>query len=436
MASSKKPDFIDSKEKVAPVELTTGTVSGEASGKIEDGQQTCVDVPTVEKPSGPEEKASEPCEIRKDVSSADLRSKSRLRKESMRLLPGGKGFVALLVAVCLCGGALEEFRKSVLVDIASRHIADNPQGYVQTVGDLGDSYRQHHKDFMARALYDKAMKLLLSSSKPSMSSVAFAQLKLADLAFAAGDKSRADELVSSVLSELQKTNKDAPYELHFLLTQVSDQFEDERDYETAIKLNEMALDIWGTNAPLTRSYVKAKLGLENNRLRRFDRAENWLKESISYSLNRIGNSWANAWRFAQLGHAQIGLKKYPEALSNLLTAQEMFLTVSKLPPERIEHLAPVLTDLGRVYCERGDYADAEKVLLQADTIIKNDRSKGYNYLLNQFALANMYRDSGQFSKARSHYEEVGKLVRKGRFGIEPEELSREVEIFRVQSGGE
>ena len=351
MASSKKPDFIDSKEKVAPVELTTGTVSGEASGKIEDGQQTCVDVPTVEKPSGPEEKASEPCEIRKDVSSADLRSKSRLRKESMRLLPGGKGFVALLVAVCLCGGALEEFRKSVLVDIASRHIADNPQGYVQTVGDLGDSYRQHHKDFMARALYDKAMKLLLSSSKPSMSSVAFAQLKLADLAFAAGDKSRADELVSSVLSELQKTNKDAPYELHFLLTQVSDQFEDERDYETAIKLNEMALDIWGTNAPLTRSYVKAKLGLENNRLRRFDRAENWLKESISYSLNRIGNSWANAWRFAQLGHAQIGLKKYPEALSNLLTAQEMFLTVSKLPPERIEHLAPVLTDHGRVYCE-------------------------------------------------------------------------------------
>jgi len=78
---------------------------------------------------------------------------------------------------------------------------------------------------------------------------------------------------------------------------------------------------------------------------------------------------------------------------------------------------------------------AQSYLERSAVILREQKEYGFFYLQNQWALANLYRDNGQFKKARSIYIEViGRLI-SGDHGPNLRDVKRDFDILLAQTGG-
>ncbi len=487
MASSDKPDFIEIDQKEAPVNLTTGAEAGPEVGAAAGTGGQAVDLtavptaamqgssdspgsdsqrstssrtstasPLLAQPNAYFKTAYNP-KINDDVLALQKRSMSP--GNSMRKLPGGSvTFIGLLVAVCFFGNQLDELRNRTLTDLAKGFAIDN-RGFVETVADFGASLRRHRKLDEAKAVYEKSLIDLSVNNQDKGAKGAFIRLKLAEIAFAnanaqsaigyaqrstpeetekAFQKSRdykkeAEDLAQKALEMLRADNSSLLSETPFLLHSVADEFENWSDYQNAIQLNELALEIWGPGSPNRRANVNGSLGFEYLMSKQFEKAEDRLKKSLTWSM-RDGNTGYNSWRQSILGRAQVGLKKYMDAEQSLVNARKMHEAFTRKDPDADTDLARIYTDLGRVRAAQGKMAEAQQLFEKSAEILEPKKRRRWDYLRNQLELANLYRDIGQFTKAEDLYADIMGRLYQGDEGPDRKDVKRDWDLLREQRG--
>lgn len=476
MASSDKPDFIEIDQKDAPVRLTEGGIGGEDAAGDQQSSATADDTGGTARSASTQAAQSNLAHSPSENPVPDRRSKSALspRKNDdtvalmkrntptgkpMRKVPGGMfAFVGLLAVVCLFGNSIDEMRNRTLADLAKGFAIQN-NGYVETVGDLGASLSRHNNLAGAKGAYEKALVDLAANNQDNGPRGAFIRLKLAKIAFAnANEQSRishddefsredmdkartasakfkaeADGLAKKALEMLKSDHAHVPSEMPFLLFSVADDFDDWFEYGTAIKLNEQALDVWGKGSPNRRSNINAALGFEYLMQKNWQVAEDYLRQSVTWSMRDGANSY-NSWRLALLGRAQIGLKKYTEAEVNLSNALKMRETTKKNRDTKLE-IARIYTDLGRIKAAHGNNAQALEFFEKSEKLLKKYPERTWDTMRNQMEMANLYRDMGQFSKAENLYTDVISKLNDGEYGPDRKDLLKELSLLRSLQGG-
>ncbi len=471
MASSEKPDFIEIAEKETPVKLTTGGLFGDdAASQSDDGtaqRQTS-------QPMHPSSSATDRSAVAGNPSNSPISGLkphqivnddvANLRGQlppgsSMSQLPGGTMFfIVLLAAVCYFGNQIDEMRNRTLTDFA-KGISMNGRGFVQTAGDLGDTLIRHHNLDGAKAVYDKALFDLSSSGLDSGTKGAFVRLKLVEIAFAnaniessrgrkaqdsrtrreAFDRSwkyeaEAKSLANQASEMLSKDRVHVNTEIQFLLSNAGNNFEDWFDYKMAIKLNEQALNYWPKSWRNGRSYVDGKLGFEHLMVGNFLTAEEHLKNSLNWTMKN-GSTRDNAWKLSILGRSQIDLKKYMDAEVNLNRAIEIWDDLNKNERNLDVDYARVYTDQGRVKAALGNSNEALKLFQKAESLLKEHPDYTFDSMRNHLAMANYYRDIGNFAQARDLYSDIIGRIDQGDEGPDRKSVMREWDLLRRLSGG-
>ncbi len=448
MASSEKPDFIETDEKDAPVKLTTGA---EPDVHANSAAQNSIEKPAADVASAlrgllssPDDSSQKRRQVhvendpatpryRTGATDAPPLPKQPIRTgKSMRKLPGGTFvFLAVLLFVCKFGNQLDEFRNRTLTNLAAGFAIGAP-GFVETACDLANSYRAHNNPKAAKAAFEEAIATLAAKGEDKGAQGAFLRLRLANLAIAREQIAEAKTLVRQALDMIGKGGSYIPYETPFELYDLGQEFDNYWDYDQGLALNMQAEALWPNNRPNGRSSVKADMGFELNRLGQYQKAEDWLKQALSQTMKQ-GITGYNAWRLQQLGQAQLGLKKYMEAEVNLNRALEMNEALDN--KGRNLKIAETLIDLGKLKTSKGEMALAQSYLERSAVILREQKEYGFFYLQNQWALANLYRDNGQFKKARSIYIEViGRLI-SGDHGPNLRDVKRDFDILLAQTGG-
>lgn len=472
MASSKKPDFIDSKDKEAPVELTTdGSFSEDLQNCAADSPSlppsvgdTQIEARVDEAKSvasppqpGPANSFTPRSEFNDDVLA--LRDRPKSPGKQMRRLPGGSMlFIGLLAAVCLFGNQIDEMRNRTLVDVAKK-ISFGGRGYVETVGDLGKSLLQHHDPDGAKAVYAKAIADLAANGLDSGAKGAFLRLKLAEVDFynanamaQKGRQSRGrarrtafdeswhfekDAKISAAqaLRMLANDSSGLTAEFPYLLSDAAHQFEDWFDYDMAIKLNETALSHWPRRWRNGRAYVDGALGWEYLLSGKPASAEEHLKSSLGWTMRNGSVTSNNAWNLSILGRSQIDLKKYMDAEVNLSHALEMWDELKSSQGNLSIEYARIYTDQGRIKAALGDNNEALKLFEKSEAILKKHPHRTFDTMRNHYSKANFYRDIGQYSKARDLYSDVIARIDNGDEGPNRDAVMKDWELLRRMSGG-
>jgi tetratricopeptide (TPR) repeat protein len=280
---------------------------------------------------------------------------------------------------------------------------------------------------------EKALSDLSSKGEDKGAKGAFVRLKLALLDFQSDNFNSAKSNAFKALDMLRAGGTYVPYETGFLLYEVAWQFDNYWDYTDGVLLHQKALDVWPKERPNYRSDVVADIGFEYNRLKRFDKAESAYKEALNQTLRTQGDSSSNVWRYAQLGQAQIGQKKYMEAEINLNAALGMENRLHR--DRKTTHRAQIYTDLGRVKAARGDMKSAQDYFEKSEEILKRKKYESYYYLINQLELANLYRDTGHPEKARPLYGDLLRRLDAGDSGPDRKDVNRELDLLLAQTGG-
>lgn len=458
MASSEKPDFIDSKEKEAPIRLTAGGVS---SGVLSDEQnekplaEGPVSLPSVS-PSG--QSQSPP--------SSDAMSKQHLKSEKEKLpgkkfrrLPGGSlVFISLLATVCFFGNQIDEFRNRTLADLAG-HIYGSGRGFIETVGDLGQSLMLHGNPDGAKAVYEKALAGLVSKGRDSGEKAAYLRLKIAQVDFyranamsreayylrgkarqQAYDKAwqheaQAKATASKALDSLAERPSRANTELPFLLSSVAQDFESWSDYEMAKKVREKALSLWPRGWRNGRAYEAGTLAFDYLLTGNPARAEEHLKSSLTWTMRKGAVTSQNAWNLSILGRSQVDLKKYMDAQMNLSHSLEMWDELRSSEGNLDIEYARIYTDQGRIKTALGDNSAALKLFEKAEEILKKNPDRTYDTLRNHYMKANLYRDMGEYSKARDLYSRVIAKLDSGDYGPDRKAVMKDWDLLRRMSGG-
>lgn len=499
MASSDKPDFIEIAEKDAPVKLTSGGLFGddlEASAAADTPQpQSCPSDMTQSGkplPQAHQFSASQPGtsqevtsdlvpkqgEIRQQNSSrtsqtpiSSLKPKGQenddvanLRRQmtpanSMSKLPGGTfWFVGLLMAVCFFGNQIDVMRNKTLADLAKSAGIDN-RSYVETVGDLGNSLVRVHDFEGAEEAYRAARFTLATDGLDNGAKGAFIRLKLAQVDFAKAneqsalgyatnsatfreekfDKSRkfegdAEQHAKEALDILAKGDAGVNTELPFLLSDLGNQFENWSNYDLAVKLNEKALGYWPRDWRNGRAAVDGYLGWQHLRAGNSAKAEEHLKNSLNWTMKK-GVSSTNAWRLSILGRSQVEQKKYMDAEVNLARSIEMLDELKKSERVNDVEYARIYTDQGRIKAALGNNNEAMKLFEKARAILKKQKNRTYDTMRNQLAMANLFRDNGQFSQAQDLYSKIIKKIDGGDEGPDRKTVMSDWELLRRMSGG-
>lgn len=447
MASSEKPDFIEIAEKETPVKLTTGGLFGDESSPPEAGAST---QPEATKPISP------PLETSHDD---DSRFKQLPTRKSMSRLPGGTFFfIGLLLAVCFFGNQIDVVRNKTLADLAKSAGLDN-RGYVETVGDLGDSLMKVHDFEGATEAYKTAQYTLATDGLDNGAKAAFIRLKLAQVDLAKAyeqsalghatkdetfreekfDKSRqfeadAEQHSKEALDILAKGDAGVNTELPFLLSDLSNQFENWDKFDAAIKLNEKALSYWPRDWRNGRSSVDGALGWQYLMTGNAVLAEEHLKDALNWSMKKGVTSY-NAWRLSILGRSHVEQKKYMDAEVNLARSIEMWDELKK--SERVNNVqyARIYTDQGRIKAGLGNTNEAMKLFEKAQAILKKHKHRTFDTMRNELAMANLFRDNGQFSQARDLYSKIIKKIDNGDAGPDRKIVMSDWDLLRRMSGG-
>lgn len=422
MASSEKPDFIEIDEKAPSVKLTEGSDAPLQSGET--------DGASGEKPEPKLRPASMP--PAGSMNDDGVPKKLPPANRPLRKLPfGAVAFVGLLVAISICGSKVDEARKQTLVTLASKFYI-NSQGFVETVSDLSWFYRQNRDLPAAKAALNRGIADLALNNQDIGAKGALLRLRLAQIAYQEKDEEEGRSLAITALSMINKGGSYVPYETPILLYQTAWDLDNYWDYKTALPLNLKAIELWPNNRPNYRSSVQYDIGFEFNRLKQFDKAEDYLKQALSRSL-AWGDDEDNVRRFLQLGISQLGQKKYAEAETNLNSALRMQQNLSRRKKDSM--LAQIYSELGKVREEQGDTLMARKHLEQAAAILKNKSNASYFYLNNQHALANLYRDIGEMNLAKPIYENLLARLRDGERGPDLKDVERDFDLLREKMGG-
>ncbi len=481
MASSDKPDFIEIDQKDAPLKLTEGglPVAGELCGEVSTAES---DVPASSAPASgtPDAAALHTVSPRQSAISSQsvpqktgstrpelndstiaLTKKSMPPGKPMRKLPGGPVvFIGLLAVVCMFGNQIDEMRNRTLADLAKR-FAIGDRGYVETVGDLGSSLVRHGNLDGAEGAYEKALLELKAAGQDFGTRGAFLKLKLVEVAFAKANrevqtgrlsrkrserqkhfdkswqyKADAVPLAKQALEMLSKDRSGKPSELPFLLWYAGDNFEDWYDYGTAIKLNEEALNLWGRGSPNRRSWVNTQLGYEYLRMGESAKAEDVVKQALTFGL-RQGTTRQNAWRYSLLARSQVDLKKYAEAESNLSRAVEMWQELEKTGMEgNVDlDLARTYTDKGRIKAALGNSSEALSWFKKSEKILREYSNRTYDTMRNQLEMANLYRDTGQYPKAKELYDDIMSRMEGADDPVDRKLVTQDIQLLRRLSGG-
>ncbi|MBX9947689.1 MAG: tetratricopeptide repeat protein [Candidatus Obscuribacterales bacterium] len=472
MASSEKPDFIDSKEKDAPVELTTEgscsedlqnctAESSSAPAPVGDSQrkEQGDEAPSMAVAPQPIATSSFKPRVQSQDDFPSLPDRQKSPGKKMRRLPGGSLlFIGLLSAVCFFGNQIDEMRNRTLVDVA-KQISPGGRGYVETVGDLGESLLRHKDPDGAKTVYAKAMGALGEKGLDSGAKGAFLRLRLAEVDFynanslaQAGRRSKgsarraafdeswrfekdAQTSAAGALRMLASDSSGVTTELPFLLSDVAHQFEDWFDYDMAIKLNETALSHWPRRWRNGRAYVDGALGWEYLLAGKPASAEEHLKNSLGWTMRNGSVTNTNAWHLSILGRSQIDLKKYMDAEVNLSHALEMWDELKNSEGDLSIEYARIYTDQGRIKAALGDNNEALKLFEKAEAILKKNRHRTFDTLRNHYAMANFYRDIGQYSKAGELYSAVIGRIDDGKEGPNRAAIMKDWELLRRMSGG-
>lgn len=436
MASSEKPDFIEIDEKTPSVKLTEGPDASDSSGKTAGADN--------EKSSGAQSAAAETTGPRPAFSLAQgaqnhyangdnaVAKKVLPVNRPMRKLPFGPvTFIGLLVVLSTFGNQIDEMRKQTLAALAGK-LYLNSQGYVETVSDLSWFYRQNRNLPAAKAALNKGLATLAANDQDKGAKGALLRLRLVSIAFQEKDEEAGRALANTALSMINKGGTYVPYETPLLLYLAAWNLDNYWDYKTALPLNLKAIELWPNNRPNYRSSVQYDIGFEYNRLKQYEKAEGYLKQALSQSLS-WGDDDDNVRRFLQLGISQLGQKKYPEAETNLNSALRMQQTLSRRKKDT--QLAQIYSELGKVRAAQGDLLMARKYLERAAETLKSKRNSAYHYLLNQHALANLYRDIGETNLATPIYESLLSRLRDGERGPDIKDVQRDVDLMRAKTGG-
>lgn len=473
MASSEKPDFIEIAEKETPVKLTTGGLFGDESSLPEAGASTQPDAtqsnssqpnssqPRGNQPNSPLTKT--PISSLRPEEKGDGDDDSRFKQlppgNSMSRLPGGTiFFVGLLVAVCFFGNQIDVMRNRTLADLAKSAGIDN-RSYVETVGDFSDSLVKVHDFDGAEDALKTAQRTLATDGLDNGAKGAFIRLKLAQIDFTKAneqsalgyatksdsfrkekfDKARkfevdAEQHAKEALDILAKGDAGVNTELPFLLSNVGDQFESWDEYELAIKLNEKALNYWPRDWRNGRSSVDGALGWQNLMAGHAESAEEHLKDALNWSMKKGVTSY-NAWRLSILGRSQVEQKKYMDAEVNLARSIEMWDELKK--SERVNNVeyARIYTDQGRIKAGLGNTNEAMKLFEKAQAILKKHKHRTFDTMRNELAMANLFRDNGQFSQARDLYSKIIRKIDNGDAGPDRKIVMRDWDLLRRMSGG-
>lgn len=440
MASSDKPDFIEIDQEEAPVKLMMGAdkgappvtppatamPEGASPGNARDVQLAA----PVSSTASPALKKALQEKVNDDTFS--IPKKSLPPRKSLRKLPGGWFFfTGLMVLICLTGSRLQEVRNQTLTNLATVFFIDQ-RGFVETVADLSYTYALANNVSAAKQVLDKALINLNSKGQDKGAKGAFLRLKYALLDSLNDDPVEAKKHALKALEMLKAGGTYVPYETGFLLHEVALQFDNNWDYQNGEMFNQKALDIWPRERPNYRAEVVANIGFEYNRMKQFEKAERALKEALNHSL-RQGSTFANVWRYTQLGQAQVGQKKYMEAEVNLLAALRMESGLRK--GRKTTQLARIFTELGKVKAGMGDMKSAQDYLEWSARILKKKKDQDYYYLINQLELANVYRDTGHPEKARPLYGELLRRLNDGESGPSLKDVNREFDLLLAQTGG-
>lgn len=480
MASSEKPDFIDSKEKEAPVKLTTGGLSGDeivVDALSADAPSETQSGPMVVSPLNGKSTGSSTSKLHSSGAPQSMTPLSNLRPRpesndgvanlrrqpspgnSMSRLPGGTfWFVGLLMAVCFFGNQIDVMRNKTLADLAKSGGIGN-RSYVETVGDLGDSLVKVHDFEGAEEAYRAARSTLASDGLDNGVKGAFIRLKLAQVDFAKAneqselgyatksdafrqekfDKSRrfevdAEQHANEALDLLAKGDAGVNTELPFLLSNLGNQFENWDKYDMAIKLNEKALSYWPREWRNGRSSADYSLGWEHLMAGHAALAEEHLKNSLNWSMKKGVTSY-NAWRLSILGRSQVEQKKFMDAEVNLARSIEMWDELKKSERVTDVQYARIYTDQGRIKAALGNNNEAMKLFEKAQAILKKHKKRTFDTMRNQLAMANLFRDNGQFPQARDLYSKIIKKLDDGDVGPDRKTVMKDWDLLRRMSGG-
>lgn len=441
MASSEKPDFIETAQKGPTVKLTTdgsssslvsedelppvsASVSVSQQNSRQNSQQAA---PSSVSPANETSASNFPPE-NNDVIALRRREKGG---KKLPILPGGGRTVMLLICICMFGLRIDEMRNSTLTNIATTLFADRA-GYVETISDLGNSYQQHHKFDEARKVYENALGSLSLRGLDKGSQGAYLRLKLANLAFDKKDKDGARRIANEALDMLATEDAKMPYDMPFELHELATRFDDWWDYKTGMKLNQKSLEFWPHTRFNYRSFVLADLGLEYSRTKQYDKAEDSYSQSIRQSM-RLGAYDFNVWRYIQLAQVQITLRKFSEAELNLSSARKMLSDLKRGNVEFYQSL--IATEQGRLAVAQGNMNEAQTYFEKAAALLKDDTYHRYYYLVNQLQMANFFRDTQKFDKAKELYEDLVSRLYDRQPGPAWEDVKHDFGMLKSMMGG-